>query len=132
MRRKEAASPRPNWQSSDRHLSRSRGESPSHPAPSHLHPETKAWWDLVVTEYALEAHHLRLLQAAGESWDRFQQARAAIAEHGLTYDDPDGCPKTWPEVAIERDSRLAFARLVRELDLDVEAPGEMPQRPPAL
>ena len=52
---------------------------------------------------------------------------------GLTFEDPHGCPKTRPEVAIERDSRLAFARLVRELDLDVEAAGvEGWGRPPAL
>ena len=86
--------------------------SPSHPAPFHLQPETKVWWDAVCMEYALEEHHRRILQAACEAWDRFQQARAAIAEHGLTYNDQNGCPRPRPEVGIERDSRLAFARLV--------------------
>jgi phage terminase small subunit len=73
---------------------------------------------------------MRLLQAAGEAWDRYQQAPAALDEHGLTF-DRDGRPMPRPEIAVERDSRLAFARLVRELDLDVDPPPER-SRPPAL
>jgi phage terminase small subunit len=61
---------------------------------------------------------------AAESWDRCQQARQAIQKHGLTFDDRFGTPKARPEVAIERDSRLAFARLLRELALDVSEPAD--------
>lgn len=108
------------------------GQSGAVPAPPHLQSATARWWDLVVQDYALEPHHLRLLQAAGEAWDRCQQARAALDEHGLIFTDPNGSPKTRPEVAIERDSRIAFARLIRELDLDVDPPGKGRSRPPAL
>jgi phage terminase small subunit len=100
-------------------------------APSHLAPKTRAWWRSVVADYSLEPHHLHLLQLAGEAWDRAQQARAALAQHGLTF-DKKGVPCTRPEVAIERDSRLAFARLVRELDLDVDAPPAERTRPAGL
>ncbi|OBQ83209.1 P27 family phage terminase small subunit [Mesorhizobium sp. WSM3873] len=100
-------------------------------APSHLSAPTKRWWEQIVSEYQLESHHLRLLQAAAESWDRMQAARSAIGRHGLTYVDARGCPKVRPEIAIERDSKIGFARLLRELDLDFEAPTEG-TRPPAI
>jgi hypothetical protein len=45
-------------------------------------------------------------------------------------EDRFGFPRP-PEIAVERDSRLAFARLVRELDLDTEATPDG-KRPPAL
>jgi len=73
-----------------------------------------------------------LLQAAGEAWDRYQQARTALAEHGLTFTDDKGMVRARPEAAIERDSRIAFARLIRELDLDTDGPAEPRSRPPAL
>lgn len=96
--------------------------------PSHLVAATADWWRLVVAEYELESHHLRLLQAACEAWDRSQQAREAMAVNGTTYNDRFGCPRSRPEVAIERDSRVAFARLVRELGLDIAPPDSRPNR----
>ena len=102
-----------------------------HPAPEHLTPETAAWWSDVVENYMLEGHHLRLLTLAAEAYDRCQQARAEIARDGLTVPTGDGGLKAHPAVAIERDARLAFARLVRELDLDAE-PAPDRSRPPAL
>lgn len=84
-----------------------------------------------MAEYELEDHHIRLLTLAGEAWDRGQQARTAIERHGLTYLDRFGAPRKRPEVSVEAESRIAFARLLRELDLDVDAP--TPEvRPPAL
>ncbi|RWC41967.1 MAG: hypothetical protein EOS28_18420 [Mesorhizobium sp.] len=98
-------------------------------APSHLSAASRKWWDEIVREYDLQSHHLRLLQACAESWERMQAARAAIAKHGLVYVDAQGCPKARPEIAIERDSKIGFARLIRELDLDFEAPAESPRSP---
>lgn len=99
--------------------------------PAHLAPETAAWWRAVLTEYALEAHHLRLLRLACEAWDRCQQARETLDRDGLTTQTETGGLKTHPCVGIERDARLAFARLLRELDLDAEMPPDR-ARPPAL
>ena len=100
-------------------------------APKHLKASTRRWFRDVLAEFDLEQHHVRLLILAGEAWDRGAQARAEIDRHGLTFLDGNGLPRTRPEIAVERDCRLAFARLLRELDLDVVPPAE-PARPPSL
>jgi hypothetical protein len=81
--------------------------------------------------YELEEHHTRLLVFACQAFDRAEQAREILAREGLTFEDRFGCPHARPEVAVERDSRLAFARLIRELDLDIPAP-TAPSRPPGI
>ena len=80
--------------------------------------------------YVLEDHHRLLLTKAAEAFDRAEGARETIAKEGTTYLDRFEQPCARPEIAIERDSRLAFARLVRELNLE-EPPRKAP-RPPAL
>ena len=99
--------------------------------PTHLKPKTKKWWLSVLKEYELEAHHIKILTLAAEAWDRGQEARETIKREGTYYHDRFGCPKTHPAVAVERDSRISFARLLRELALDVEPPGNTP-RPPII
>jgi hypothetical protein len=99
-------------------------------APQYLRAETRKWFDSVVNEYELQPHHVRLLIKCAGAYDRSEEAREAIAKHGLCYTDRFGSPRARPECAIERDSRLAFARLLRELDIDVVGPDD--NRPPAL
>ncbi len=98
--------------------------------PAHLTEASATWWRSVTADFDLEPHHIRLLTLAAEAYDRCQEARAAIGRDGLTMKAGDGSLKAHPCVAIERDSRLAFARLLRELDLDATIPSE--RRPPAL
>jgi phage terminase small subunit len=98
--------------------------------PEHLAAPTANWWVNVQTDYELEPHHIRLLTLACEAFDRTQQAREIIGRDGPVIVTDHGM-KAHPAVAIERDSRLAFARLVRELDLDSEPPPDR-ARPPAL
>lgn len=97
--------------------------------PGHLRPATKRWFASVLEDYDLDPHHIRLLTLAGEAWDRGQAAREIIDRDGMTFDDRFGQPKARPEIGIERDSRTSFARLLRELALDIEAPTDAP-RPP--
>ncbi len=100
-------------------------------APRHLQPATRKWFRWVVREWGLEQHHERILIAACESWDRYQEARGILQVEGLTFIDRFGAPRSRPEVGIERDSRLAFLRSLRELDLDIDPPTQ-PGRPRAL
>ncbi len=100
-------------------------------APKHLRPTTKRWFNHVVAEWTLDQHHVKLLIVAAETWDRLCEAREVIADKGLTFEDRFGTPRARPEVAIERDSRTAFMRAIRELDLDIAEPTQ-PGRPRAL
>ena len=100
-------------------------------SPQHLRPDTAAWYEAVLREFDLEEHHKRLLRMACEAWDAAQAAREAVAKHGMVYDDRFGQPRLRPEVNVERDARISFARLLRELAIDVVEPGE-PSRPPTL
>jgi hypothetical protein len=72
-----------------------------------------------------------LLTHAAEAWDRCSQARETIAREGLTTPTRDGGSKLHPAVRVENDCRLTFARLIRELDLDLVPPVET-KRAPAL
>jgi len=97
-------------------------------APDHLSLESKRWWCQVQEQWILEDHHIRLLTLSAEAWDRCQQAREILDKEGLVVLDRFKQKKVHPCVSIERDSRIAFARLLRELALDISAPGD--SRPP--
>ena len=90
-----------------------------------LKPSTQTWFTALCKTYALEEPFQRLLKAAGASWDRAEEARLVIDQHGLTFVDSRGNPRPRPEVAIERNSRIAFARLLREVSLALDAREEL-------
>lgn len=92
--------------------------------PTHLQPETKAWFRRVCRDYVLEPHHVRLLIMAGEAWDRSNAAREVLEKDGLTYQDRFGAPRLRPEVKIKEQAETNFRQLLRELSLDVEPPSE--------
>lgn len=91
-------------------------------APSNLRPATRKWFKSVVEDYELDGHHVRLLTLAAEAWDQAQTAREVLDRDGLTFLDRFGQPKERPECGILQNARIAFARLIRELALDVETP----------
>ena len=93
-------------------------------APRHLEGPGKALWKAVNGDYALESHQLVVLQTACEALDRMTQAREAIRADGLTYADGKGGIHPHPCVSIERDSRIAVLRALRELNLDTTAAEE--------
>ena len=100
-------------------------------APAHLQPDTRGWWRDVVSRWELEEHHVRLLTLAAEAWDRGQEARERIARDGLTVPTATGGQKLSPLVRIEQMAAITFARVLRELDLDLEPPAQA-RRPPHL
>ncbi len=97
--------------------------------PKHLKAGTKAWIQKILADYELESHHKKILIQAGETWDRITQARERIEKEGAYYTDRWGCPKSHPALADERNGRIVFARLIRELNLSEESPDA---RPPGL
>lgn len=102
-------------------------------APRHLKAATRRWVESVESEFLLEPHHRKLLIMAAESWDRACQARKELEAHGsLTVVSKSGDLRAHPCVAIERDSQIRYARLLRELQLDISMPAEPASRPPGL
>ena len=99
--------------------------------PAHLSRASKAWWKEIVSGYELDSHHLKLLEGAAVQWDRATEAREAIERDGVSTVDRWGQVKAHPAVEIERQAMTLFARLVRELALDVDPPGEV-GRPPSI
>jgi len=97
--------------------------------PKHLREETAEWVRFVLSEYDLESHHVKILIQAAECLDRIIEAREEIEREGSYYKDRFGQPRVHPAVDVERNGRIVFARLVRELNLSQE-PDDL--RPPAL
>lgn len=86
--------------------------------PRYLSDTAKSWWRGVVADYELDESSLKLLTEAATAWDRIQQARVLLESAGLTFTDRFGTPRRHPAVGIESEARIAFARLLRELDLE--------------
>jgi phage terminase small subunit len=86
--------------------------------PKGLQPGQRRLWAAVVEAFELEDHHLRTLESACRELDRAEQAEQVIATDGEYVTDRYGNPKAHPAIAVARSSRLAAARLLRELGLE--------------
>ena len=100
-------------------------------APKHLSSTSKKWWRQVMSDFDLESHHVLLLTSATELLDRGQDARRLVEAEGAVIPDRFGAPREHPAAKLERDSKIAFTRILRELGLDVVEAGEA-ARPPSL
>ena len=87
-------------------------------APTHLSRGARRWWRAVIEGYELEPHHLVILTAAAEAWDRKEQARLLIAEEGIVIKDVSGESVANPAVQVEDTAVRRMASLIRDLGLD--------------
>jgi P27 family predicted phage terminase small subunit len=97
------------------------------PAPKHLSTPARRLWRETVEEYELERHHLELLERACRALDTALEAEGILRRDGLMVEGRYGV-RAHPAVAVARDARTQFARLLRELDLE-GAPGPDPRVP---
>lgn len=88
-------------------------------APDHLSAESRRLFASVTTDYELEPWHVSVLTEALQSRDRAEQARRQLDTEGLTVEGRFG-PRPHPLLATERDHRAAFARLIKQLGLDIQ------------
>jgi phage terminase small subunit len=98
-------------------------------APDHLSEASKGIWSDTLDEFELSSTELAIFRLALEALDRCDLARLELAVSGLVIKDRYGGPRVNPWTVVERDSRLAAARLLKQLGL--EAP-EPPRSPMAL
>lgn len=98
-------------------------------APEQLSENSKEFFNSILKEYELEAHHIEILTQACHALDRLQEAQTAIKEKGSYYVDRFNKPKVTPQIEVEAKYMVIFKNLIRELGLDLEPPKE-PGRPP--
>src|SRR5512146_240313 len=84
-------------------------------APGHLTKPMQAWWRDVMRVYELEPHHVLVLTAAAEAHDQMTKAREILAVEGMTFEDRFKQLRPRPEVQVEHNATIRFARLLREL-----------------
>jgi hypothetical protein len=90
--------------------------------PKHLSQDMRSWVRDIIDRYPIESHHFRILILAGEAWDSCVAARKVLRAKGVSYLDRFGAPRSRPEVAALRDSRLAFLRCLAALGIQNEDP----------
>jgi P27 family predicted phage terminase small subunit len=85
--------------------------------PAHLSKTAKAWFSAVAASYDLDETHIQILTMAAELRDRAENARQLVQEDGAILADRFGQQREHPAAKLERDSKIAFARMMRELGL---------------
>jgi phage terminase small subunit len=96
--------------------------------PNYLATEGRAFFEGIAGEYELDPPALALLAAASKQLDRIAEARAVLQKEPVIVQDRFGQSRTHPAVEVERNASVCFARLLREIGLDLEPPPD--SRPP--
>ena len=100
-------------------------------APKGLKASGRAFWRKVRDEYVFtDAHDLARLLMAAKCLDDLQTAEEQVEQDGHFVKNRYGNIIEHPAVKSIKDFRLLFVKIVRELNLDVEAAKDA--RPPRL
>jgi phage terminase small subunit len=92
------------------------------PPPSHLEPPEATLFRELVRDFQIDdAGAISLLTAACEAHQRARRARERIDREGEVVTDRFGQPRAHPCICMERDSRDAFLRSMRALNLKPDA-----------
>lgn len=97
-------------------------------APKHLSKSSRDFFNNVSKNFELEDHHIKILMLACECLDRIKEARLQIEKDGAYHTDRFGQPKSHPALQIEKDNKIIFDRLIRELNLDIEPTKELREK----
>lgn len=90
------------------------------PIPKGLKGKARVFFQNVVKNFELEEFHVELLAQGCWALQRCEEARAIVDKAGMTYvDTKSGRCFPNPATTIEKDNRVIFTRIIRELGLDL-------------
>jgi P27 family predicted phage terminase small subunit len=85
--------------------------------PTNLTEEARKIWKRINQEYLLEPASLEILKVGLEAYDRMRQCKAVLDKEGLTTEDRFDQVRAHPLLATERDSRNAFLKSLKLLNV---------------
>lgn len=91
----------------------------------------RKFWNRVLAEFVIENEHdLRRLEMAARCLDEIEVAEEVVSREGMYIKDRFQQVREHPGMKTIRDSRGLFARLIRELGLDLQESPEsrLPRR----
>ena len=92
-------------------------------APADLSDESRSLWLAVTAGWALDRPGELILQSACEALDRMRDCQRTLRDEGLTTADRFGQTRAHPLLAVERDSRNAVLKALKQLGLKGDEPG---------
>jgi hypothetical protein len=93
--------------------------------PTGLKYMGRKFWKETLGSFELsDLHDLEMLKMAGACLDRMKENSKTIEDEGRFFDDRFGQPKPHPAAKEIKDDSALFARLCREMGLDIEPVSE--------
>ena len=98
--------------------------------PAYLGKTGRTWFRKVIADYQFDtAPEIELLVQAAATLDRIAQCRAEIAKAGMVVPTGSGGVKPHPCLNAERDNKILFSRICRELKLNAPIDDESNRLP---